>query len=159
MIGTGEIVTIAVVAALLFVFLPLLALVPLVGAWLRRIRASAEAEAREAGPTRLLDPGALGVGVTSRGPTQLRGTGCLAATDRELVFVQWVPRRTLRIPRASIVGVTRVDSHLGKRMGTPFLHVTWGEPGATDSAAWRVADLVAWERELRGGSDGRVTDA
>ena len=76
------------------------------------------------------------------------GVGEIVLTRDRLIFVQWTPRRTIEIPRSSIRSVSRVDSHLGKRTGTPFLLVAWEDDTGADSAAFRVVDLDAWERAI-----------
>jgi hypothetical protein len=141
MTSIAEIVLIAIVAAVFLGMLPLAA-----RTWMGRLRTNAEAEVRAlGGPVARMDPSANLAGVSSRGRTQLRGNGCLAIVGDELVFVQWVPRRALRVPLASITEVGRVNSWLGKVRPTPMLEVRWNE----DSAAWWVADLPSWEAALR----------
>ena len=141
--GIGELALIGVVVFFFLVVVPMLALT-----WVRRLKANAEAEVRALGNPRLLDAVAQTAGVYSRGATQSRGNGCLAAFDDDLVFLQWVPHRTLRIPRSTITGVGRINAFLGKWKGRPLLEVRWDGPEGSDSAAWWVADLDAWEREL-----------
>ncbi len=100
-----------------------------------------------------IDEAANSFGVESRGPWQIRGNGCMAASAEEVVFVMWVPRRTLRIPRDRITGVERASSHLGKTIGRPLLRVRFtDDDGQPDSVAWFVHDLPGWEAALgRGG--------
>ena len=120
----------------------------LFGKWMRA--AAAEAEG-------LLGPGAVVLsdetanffGLESRGPAQIRGNGFLGLSDDELVFVMWLPRRTIRIPRASMSSIDRPRSHLGKTVGHPLLKILFtNAEGQTDSAAWLVRDLGAWEATL-----------
>jgi hypothetical protein len=145
-IGVAEIVVIAVVAVVLFVLGPIL----LVSVkWLRRLRDTALAEAVALGDPVCIEPQAHLVGLGSLGVTQARGNGCLSLTADRLIFVQWVPRRTISVRRSAIRSVSRVDSHLGKRTGTPFLRVDWADDDGADNAAFRVVDLDAWERALR----------
>lgn len=93
----------------------------------------------------LEERGANSLGVESAGPWQVRGNGNLALTEDELLFAQWMPKRLLRIPRRSIVAVSKTDSHLGKRIGRPLLEVTWTrEDGEEDSIALWVRDLDRW---------------
>ena len=87
----------------------------------------------------------LGLGVESRGPAQMRGNGSLALLEDELLFVQWVPRRVIRIPRASITAVETPRTFLGKTLGSRLLAVSWRTPeGGQDRIAWKVGDLDAW---------------
>ena len=84
-------------------------------------------------------------GVESAGPWQVRGNGSLALTEEELLFAQWVPNRTVRIPRSSILEVTTARSRLGKTMGRKLLKVVWtDERGERDSIALWVEDLDGW---------------
>ena len=106
---------------------------------------------------RVLGPGAVVIqdetanffGIESRGATQVRGNGHLATSTDDVVFVMWVPRRTIRIPRTAITRVHRKRSHLGKTVGHELLALEFtngdGEP---DSAAWLVRDLASWEAAL-----------
>lgn len=93
----------------------------------------------------LEEPGANSLGVESAGPWQVRGNGNLALTEGELLFAQWVPKRLLRIPRRSIIDVSKAKTHLGKWIGRPLLRVTWTrEDGEQDSIALWVKDLDRW---------------
>lgn len=117
--------------------------------WLRQ-RGAAAVHAR-LGEDRilLLDDRANSFGVESRGVAQIRGNGCLVATDDEVLFVMWLPRRELRIDRERITAVERVSSHLGKTVGRPLLRIRYiDEAGRLDSVAWFVRDLPAWEATL-----------
>jgi hypothetical protein len=89
------------------------------------------------------------VGVRSRGLVQVRGTGTLALTARELVFVMWVPRRELRIPREAIESAQAGHGLPGYRSGGEVLHVRWHSTGALDEAAFGVRNLGDWLAALR----------
>ena len=80
----------------------------------------------------------------SAGRGQVRGNGDLALTAEELVFVMWVPRRTLRIRRADISGVDTPRGFLGKTSGARLLRVHWRDGEGVDEAAWEVDDVDAW---------------
>jgi hypothetical protein len=100
----------------------------------------------------LEEPGANSLGVQSAGPWQVRGNGNLALTEEELLFAQWVPDRLLRIPRSSIVEVSKAKTHLGKWIGRPLLKVTWTrDDGEQDAIALWVRDLDRWIAALGGG--------
>lgn len=117
--------------------------------WLRR-RVAARVRAR-LGEDRILlmDDRASSFGIESRGVAQIRGNGCLAATDDEVLFVMWIPRRELLIERERITAVERVASHLGKTVGRPLLRVRFVDEAARpDSVAWFVRDLPTWEATL-----------
>jgi hypothetical protein len=101
------------------------------------------------GELELMDESANSFGLESRGVAQIRGNGCLALTADEVIFVMWLPRRELRIPRERISLVERAGSHLGKTVGRPLLRVRFAdEIGRDDSVAWLVRDLLAWEAAL-----------
>ena len=98
----------------------------------------------------VIDERANSFGIESKGVVQIRGNGCLAASDEELMFLMWLPRRELVIPRPLITGVERVRSHLGKTIGRDLLKVTFtSSEGNPDSVAWYVSDIEAWESALR----------
>jgi hypothetical protein len=115
-----------------------------------RARAASEVRARLGGDHILLmEDGANSFGVESRGPWQIRGNGCLAATADDLLFVMWFPRREVHIPRATITGVEQARSHLGKTIGYPLLRVRFTNPdGRPDSVAWWVRDVSRWRALL-----------
>ena len=84
-------------------------------------------------------------GVASEGGGQVRGLGMLALTPDELVFVQFVPDRQIRIRRDRITAAAVGRTFLGKTSGRDLLMVTWGE----DVAAWDVPDVTSWQSALR----------
>ena len=93
-----------------------------------------------------------GLGLQSAGRGQVRGTGLLVLTDRELRFRQLVPQRETRIALASVADVGRERWWLGKTVGRPLLRVTWrADDGTEDAMAWQVRDLDAWLAALPGG--------
>lgn len=135
----------------------ILALVVAVGVglvllWARKVLSAARDRAIEVAPGAILvDERANCFGVASAGVSQIRGNGTLALTGQELVFVQAVPQRTIRITRSAIIGVRTQRSFLGKSKGMDLLVVSYAtpaEPSAVasgeDEAAWLVADLPAW---------------
>ena len=98
----------------------------------------------------MIDERANSFGIESKGVAQIRGNGCLAASDDQLMFLMWLPRRELVIARPLITGVERVRSHLGKTIGRDLLKVSFtNNEGTPDSVAWYVSDLEAWESALR----------
>jgi hypothetical protein len=118
------------------------------GVWLRRTSRGAEAELRDkATAWEKVDNMANLVGLQSRGGAQLRGNGCLGLSRDALWFVQWLPRKTLKIPRSAITAVEETRAHAGKA-GARMLKVTFTEDGQTDSIAWTVRDLEGWMKVL-----------
>jgi hypothetical protein len=119
--------------------------------FLRRLARSAREDLHERlrGERPQLEGNARLVGVKSRGPGQMRGTGTLALTPGEIVFLMWVPRRELRIARDAIESVETGHGVAGKWTGAELLHVRWRSGDAVDEAAWEVKDLGAWLVALR----------
>jgi hypothetical protein len=91
---------------------------------------------------------ARSLGVTSQGAGQMRGSGTLALTDRELIFLQAVPATDTRIPLNSVTLVDTCMSHLGKSVGSKLLRITWTAPQGEDSIALQVAGLDEWYAAL-----------
>ena len=108
-------------------------------------RASERVEERLAGLDVLRRTKANLYGVASEGKGQVRGLGTLALTPDELVFVQYLPDRLIRIRRDRITAAAIGRSFLGKTSGRDLLMVTWGE----DVAAWDVPDVTSWQAALR----------
>lgn len=110
-------------------------------------RAELRASLRDQRPE--LEGNARLIGVQSRGRGQMRGTGTLALTERELVFLMWVPRRELRISRDAIEAVETGHGVAGKRVAGEQLHVRWRTAEGVDEAAWGVKDLATWTAALK----------
>ena len=91
---------------------------------------------------------ARSLGITSQGVGQMRGSGTLALTDSELIFLQAVPATDTRIPLSSVTVVDTCTSHLGKSVGSKLLRITWTAPHGEDSIALQVADLDDWYAAL-----------
>ena len=112
----------------------------------RRLRAEVEAEV---GDSARRTANARGLGLESRGASQVRGNGWLVLTDDELRFRQWVPDRETRIPLTTVTEVETVRWWLGKTVGSRLLCVRWRTPdGAEDAMAWEVRDLDGWLADL-----------
>jgi hypothetical protein len=117
-------------------------------------RARADAEVLRGRTPAVLDDSALFFGLQSKGPVQLRGNGCLVLVDDELVFLQWVTDRVVRVPLADVIAVDTARGHLGKRIARDLLRVRWRVDGREETAAWFVHDLAAWLDHLRGTEAG-----
>ncbi|HEY7874939.1 MAG TPA: hypothetical protein VIG64_07425 [Actinomycetota bacterium] len=97
-----------------------------------------------------LEDGANFFGVESKGKAQIRGNGVLAATQDEILFVMWFPRKEIRVRRDRVTALERTRWHLGKSVGRELLRVRFtNDAGQPDSVAWWVRDLAGWERVLR----------
>ena len=123
----------------------LLVWIPL-GLWIRRRAQRARAElAEEVGGRAVLRAGgARFYGRRSAGLGQIRGTGHLAVTSDEVVFVQWVPRRTLRVRRDDIEAIDTPRAFLVKTSGRRLLRIRWRDGAEVDEVAWEVSELDEW---------------
>src|SRR5579862_8521550 len=59
-------------------------------------------EALGADQIRLIEPKANGFGTEPATAGGLRGMGCLAMNDTELMFVTWAPQKEFRVARSAI---------------------------------------------------------
>jgi hypothetical protein len=90
-------------------------------------------------------------GMASAEATKVRGLGVLALTPDDLVFVQFVPDREIKVPRSSITSVTTSTSFLGQTQAKDLLVIAWSGHDGTDGdeAAWDVPDLPDWQAALQ----------
>jgi hypothetical protein len=80
---------------------------------------------------------------------QIRGNGVLVLTQEELYFEMWHPKKTIKIPRSSILKVEITKSFLHKTVFRKLLKVIFrNENGDEDAAAWWVSSLDIWIKEL-----------
>jgi hypothetical protein len=103
------------------------------------------------GEVKLMADKAHCYGLESRDHTYLTTFGCLAATDDQLVYVQWSPKQQLEIDRSSIVKVEKTKEHKEQEQGSELLSVTFQAPdvdGGRDVVAWEVDDVDDWVGEL-----------
>ena len=146
-----EIVILVLAILLCFALLFALVMIPVAGR-ARRLRTKVEAEV---GDSARRTANARGLGLESRGASQVRGNGWLVLTDDELRFRQWVPDRETRIPLAAVTEVTTKRWWLGKSVGSKLLVVRWRTPeGADDAMAWEVRDRDGWLAALAPESEG-----
>jgi hypothetical protein len=127
--------------------------------WLMRRIAQrrTDLDAIAAGRQRLrLDQRANCFGLQSLGKTQSRGNGFLALFEDELVFLQWIPKRDVRIRLDRVIAVDETSGFLGKTIGRPLLRVVWRDPERREVVAWWVADLAAWRASI---DHARATDS
>jgi hypothetical protein len=92
--------------------------------------------------------GANFFGRLSRGVVQIRGNGALVLTQKEVYFLQAVPRREITIPLEIITSVTTPRSHLGKSVVSRLLRVDFREGGKADAVAWAVRDVDEWKEDI-----------
>lgn len=87
-------------------------------------------------------------GQASAGKSQIRGLGTLVLTADEVVFVQLMPAKELRVERSAITS-TRVTRHfLGKTQGRDLLVIMWEVNGMGDAAAFDTPDISEWTSRL-----------
>jgi hypothetical protein len=108
--------------------------------------------------TMRVENGANCFGRESLGRTQARGNGLLALFDDELVFLQWVPKRDIRIRLDRIITVDEVSGFLGKTVARALLRVAWRDPEGRDIAVWSVRDLGAWRAAIDGARTPKSTE-
>lgn len=79
---------------------------------------------------------------------QPKAVGALALTPDELVFVQLVPEREVRVPRPAITGVEVTRSFRDQTYPHDLVVVRWGDDDAADAVAFDVPEAAAWATEL-----------
>ena len=89
-------------------------------------------------------------GLESAGVWKIRGNGVLLLTEEELFFGMWKPKKDLLIQVKSFIEVTNPKSHMHRSVSRPLLKISFkNQNGETDSAAWYVQNLDAWNEILR----------
>lgn len=139
----------AVVGALAAVAMGSLALVRKVKRRKADVFAEMDREIIAGRTAKRIDDMATFLGLSSKGPVQLRGNGTLVLLDDELAFGQWFPRTTIRIPLRDVIEVDAAKSHLGKTLFTPLLRVHWRIDAGEETVAWRVRDPSGWIADLK----------
>lgn len=79
-------------------------------------------------------------GLESLGAMQARGNGALVLTPREVVFLQLLPSREVRIPLETITETSLVHSHLGKATPYKLVKISFEKGGAADAIAIFLPD-------------------
>jgi len=91
-----------------------------------------------------IEPKANGFGTEPPAAGGLRGMGCLALSDSDLMFVTWAPQKEFRVPRSAITSVsTSADDLAGVQKAMIVVAYT-GDDGAEVTASWRLTDIVEW---------------
>ena len=88
------------------------------------------------------------LGLQSGEERQTKAIGALALTPDELVFLQLVPEREVRIPRPAITRAEVGRDFLGKTHPRDLVIVTWGDGDGADAAGFEVPDPAGWATEL-----------
>lgn len=140
--------TLAIIGLVFAAIAAIFALVVLLGvAKLRRMRNAFTERVTAAGEAEMSGQANF-FGQASAGKTQVRGLGTLVLTPTELVFVQLMPTRELRVSRDSITSTGATRHFLGKTQGRDLLVVTWEVNGMGDAAAFDTANIDGWRVKL-----------
>ena len=110
---------------------------------------------------RLIEPKANGFGTEPATAGGLRGMGCLAMNDTDLVFVTWAPQKEFRLSRSAITKVTTsADDFTGVQKAMVMVEYK-ADDGSQATASWRLSELVEWLTALGYdfGPDGPPSDA
>jgi hypothetical protein len=91
----------------------------------------------------LIEPKANGFGTEPATAGGLKGMGCLALSDTDLLFVTWAPQKEFKISRSAISGVTTsADDITGVQKAMVMVNYKAGDTEVT--ASWRLTDVVDW---------------
>lgn len=122
-------------------------IVLLVGVYrLRRMRARHCERLAVISPTHSA-PAAL-FGLASDGKNQTRGVGTVAMSDAELMFVQLVPDRDVRVARQDVTSVQLTRTFMGSTASRDLVVVTWETHGLGDAIALSMDDAEEWADRL-----------
>ena len=77
----------------------------------------------------------------------LGGQGVLALSDDALVFVTWAPRKTFRIERSAITGVT-TSAPDARVMDKATIEVAFTSAEGPATASFRLPELARWLDQL-----------
>jgi hypothetical protein len=92
---------------------------------------------------RLIEPKANGFGSEPATAGGLKGMGCLAMSDTDLMFVTWAPQKEFKLSRSAVTSVaTSADDLTGVQKAMIMVTYTGDEGEVT--ASWRLTDLVEW---------------
>lgn len=140
--------TLGIIGLVLAAIVGLFAILVIVGtSRLRGMRKAYRARVEGAGVAEL-SAQANFFGQASEGKAQVRGLGTLLLTDAEVVFVQLMPARELRISRSSITSCRVTRHFLGKTQGRELLVVMWETNGMGDAAAFDTPNISDWTSRL-----------
>jgi hypothetical protein len=96
---------------------------------------------------RVIEPRAVGFASEPDEAGGLRGQGCLAVNDEELLFVTTAGQKEYAIARSAITGVDTSGDPRSPLKAT--ITVTYGDAEHGEvNASWRVPDVPDWLREL-----------
>jgi hypothetical protein len=91
-----------------------------------------------------IEPKANGFGSEPGEAGGLRGMGCLAVTDTDLMFVTWAPQNEFRIARSAITAVATEAADLSTTQKAMVMVTYTADDGSSVVARWRLPELVQW---------------
>jgi hypothetical protein len=91
-----------------------------------------------------IEPKANGFGTEPAEAGGLRGMGCLAASDTDLMFVTWAPRNEFRISRSAVTAIDTSSNDIGGAQKAMVTVTYTTEDGSSAVASWRLPELVQW---------------
>ena len=95
------------------------------------------------------DNGAHLLGVENIGGKEIKGSGVLLLTEKELYFLLPLPKKEITIPIKSIKRCLRATNFKGKKLQKPFLHIEYkGDSGLSGIAVY-VKDIEKFESSIR----------
>lgn len=140
--------TLGIIGLVLAAIVGFFAILVIVGATrIRRMRNAYRARVEAVGAAELSGQANF-FGQASEGKAQVRGLGTLQLTEREVVFVQLMPARELRISRSAITSCRVTRHFLGKTQGRDLLVVMWETNGMGDAAAFDIPNISDWTSRL-----------
>lgn len=91
----------------------------------------------------LIEPKTVGHGSEPDEAGGLRGQGVLALSDDTLVFVTWAPRKTFRLDRSAITGVT-TSAPDARVMDKATIEVAFTSAEGPATTSFRLPELARW---------------
>lgn len=91
----------------------------------------------------LIEPKAVGHGSEPDEAGGLRGQGVLAVSDSALAFVTWAPRKTFRIERSAITGVT-TSAPDARTLDKATIEVSFDSAEGPAKASYRLPEVARW---------------
>jgi hypothetical protein len=91
----------------------------------------------------LIEPKAVGHGSEPDEAGGLRGQGVLALSNDALVFVTWAPRRSFRLDRSAITGVT-TSAPDARVMDKATIEVAFTSAEGPATTSFRLPELARW---------------
>ena len=91
-----------------------------------------------------IEPKANGFGTEPAEAGGLRGMGCLAVSDADLMFVTWAPQKEFRIARSAITGVDTSTDDIGGTQKAMVMVTYTTDGGDSAVASWRLPELTEW---------------